>query len=973
MKKINEDIKPTLTQPVSPMSKKYESNFKQTMSKDHIKLNEKDELLNEVDELLSEAEQSLKKKIFSLSKMETLVFSDPKLTAVYNEMSENGEEKYGYHYNETIMNMLFNDYVLNSPKYLQKYKMAIPKEKKRRDKSGINQLKKTGEKTMSAEKAAAKIPQPTVQSVTTEETITNEETGAASSGAFAPALGFKKPVDETTTSASSGAYVGPAAWGSGDLMKKGKSNPMLKKPLWHGGTVIQESNYLTDPQGFEKYINVLNEEMNLGYQEKMADDYHQSHDGSNNGLGVSEIPQTSKRTELKKGIDDNTSLYIGQDVDKMRDDDVKILHNDMTKSNSYFPHKDNPNLPDDGISGKKNVKETSIRNNTISKEDNYIIDKTNAFTSDGIKNWDTGNRNVELNTLKTDTMDKPDLNNMEEAYNRDMYSTKEDLKQLIQSVKQRTGKGLTKEHYPMLAGEALYTVAIILANRMLPISWNELPDINSMWDYIDENGNMSYDKLIAAVKEAVNDRLAEEGYSLDDLMGEGQSESQVQPLNELSLHDTVEYVSDRQGEEPFEMGGIKWQFVNAKYPNGKIDIGVYRFGHDLVYDYSKWREAMNINETDHSMIGDTDQTMANKPQATGTLSGGGVQLGMTDIKENYNIFEELNNELNAYSIHHKKLMKMAEDRKPSALVLRDRVGSENEKNFKKDLQHSGTKEIIDVEKELMYKDQQTEVGKDPQKLGQDLEKTELKATKGTAFENVGDSTNEKGNEIPKRNMTTKEQDEVNLYRKGQHSLVYDNKPSEKFEERMKKDMGDNVYEIRQKQMKDFGKMPMYNKENVYTQLTKVPTTQYNKTKSGWNDPKGVSESMISGRYRDALNKSKIIDFMLNEVKLLKQTSEDTLKEMFKLDFTGLGNSYKGRTHDNKVSVNESVVDALSTHKYYTDGKQVFAIKNPAINLNENEVKEKPVVNEQANKMKHLLGYKPEKYINTSETKKKRGF
>jgi hypothetical protein len=33
---------------------------------------------------------------------------------------------------------------LNSPKYLQKYKQAVPKEKTRRDQSGINQLKKSG-------------------------------------------------------------------------------------------------------------------------------------------------------------------------------------------------------------------------------------------------------------------------------------------------------------------------------------------------------------------------------------------------------------------------------------------------------------------------------------------------------------------------------------------------------------------------------------------------------------------------------------------------------------------------------------------------------------------------------------------------------------------------------------------------------------------------------------------------------------
>jgi hypothetical protein len=146
--KTNEEIfKPTLNKPVADQSKNFEKNFNKTMKQTAPSVK-----LNEVDELLTEKEQSLKKKIFSLPKMEALVFADPKLTVVYNDMSEDGEERFGYHYNETIMNIIFNDYVLNSPKYLQKYKISIPKKKKRRDKSGINQLRKTGEKTMKSMK-----------------------------------------------------------------------------------------------------------------------------------------------------------------------------------------------------------------------------------------------------------------------------------------------------------------------------------------------------------------------------------------------------------------------------------------------------------------------------------------------------------------------------------------------------------------------------------------------------------------------------------------------------------------------------------------------------------------------------------------------------------------------------------------------------------------------------------------------------
>lgn len=815
--------------------------------------------LMETDNLLTEKEQSLKKKIFTLAKMEALVFADPKLSQVYDEMAENGEERYGYHYNETIMNMIFNDYVLNSPKYLQKYKMAIPKEKKRRDKSGINQLKKSGEEKMNK---------------TNNDVDETTGAGGGGAGAFASALGYQEKVVETSTTGSvggtgmpSGGYETPSAWGAGDLIKGSKS-PAITKPIWTGGKIIQESNYLVNPDGFAKYIDALNEDVNAGYMES------------------------------------NTN------------------------------------------------------------SDN------------------TGN----------------------------MITTRDQLKQM-----KAEGKKITPDIVPLLAGEALHAVAIMLANKMLPISWDDLPDINSMWDYIDENGGMTAKELNLAVKEAVDERLSEEGFegmmdedrkyapnpnqhgfngmdweadvwdklengykmNNNDVTGLMTKEkdfisqrhrekgdpnavadelwhkhsgglNEQKPLNELSLHDAVEYVSDRQGEDPFMLGGIKWQFVNAKYPDGKIDIGVYRFGHDVVYDYAAWRESMNINETESSMIGDSQSgTMAFKGQPEGTVSAGGnVPTGMNNgggLNEENPLFEELNKELNAYSIHHNKLMKMSEDKKPSSLVQVDRLGKENQTNFKKDLGTSGTKEIIDVQKELEWLDQQTNVGDNPHKFSEDIEKDVLKRTKGVALKNVGNSTGNDGKEIPKRNLTTQEQDEVNEYRLGMNKLKYD-RTSDKFEERMKEDMGDDLYKQGKDYLKKTSEQPMYNK-----------------------DVQPVSEAMITGRYYDDLNKSHIVDFDLSEVIL-----RESVDNMFPIDFTGLGNSYRGRTEDYKVKINETVVNAINSHKFFTDGTKIFAVSASKV-INENKGKNKQVVNEQFNKMKHLLGYEPHGYINTSETKKNRGF
>ena len=91
-------------------------------------------------------------------------------------------------------------------------------------------------------------------------------------------------------------------------------------------------------------------------------------------------------------------------------------------------------------------------------------------------------------------------------------------------------------------------------------------------------------------------------------------------------------------------------------------------------------------------------------------------------------------------------------------------------------------------------------------------------------------------------------------------------------------------------------------------------------------------------------------------------------------FRSLGNSLYSRSVNKSIAINEAVVNALETHKFFTNGKDVFAVKNQAEKINESEQKvEKPVVNEQVDKMKHLLGYKPNNFVDTKNVKKNRGF
>ena len=332
------------------------------------------------------------------------------------------------------------------------------------------------------------------------------------------------------------------------------------------------------------------------------------------------------------------------------------------------------------------------------------------------------------------------------------------------------------------------------------------------------------------------------------------------------------------------------------------------------------------------------------------------------MDENMKELEKINEYLEKLQKIHNDLN---EDRKPSTLVMKDRLGNENDKNFKADLKHSGTKEIIDTTKELAGKDnswadQQTDVGKDPMKLGADIEKEVLKNTKGDALKNVGDSANYKGDEIPKRNLTGDEQDEVDLYRKGLGDYVYDSK-DKKFDERMKRDMGDKEYKKREDRLKFNADAPMYNKDTqpVEDGIEKV---QFDREKSGWNERMGLKETALTGKYTDELGNTRFFDFNSLNVQEVKDSKKGAF---FKMDLTGLGNRY-----DSKVHMLESVENVINEWSFYTDGKNnVFVEKNASTLLTETEHKEETSpVNEQYDKMQHLLGYDPKSFTNTKNLK-----
>jgi len=71
----------------------------------------------------------------------------------------------------------------------------------------------------------------------------------------------------------------------------------------------------------------------------------------------------------------------------------------------------------------------------------------------------------------------------------------------------------------------------------------------------------------------------------------------------------VEYLRPMQDEEPFMMGGTKYEFVRARYPDGRIDIGVYSTAGDVTYGYRHWRKMMNLDRTATNPINRFDKTL----------------------------------------------------------------------------------------------------------------------------------------------------------------------------------------------------------------------------------------------------------------------------------------------------------------------------------------------------------------------------
>jgi hypothetical protein len=57
----------------------------------------------------------------------------------------------------------------------------------------------------------------------------------------------------------------------------------------------------------------------------------------------------------------------------------------------------------------------------------------------------------------------------------------------------------------------------------------------------------------------------------------------------------VEFHSEATGEPVFTINDNNYQYVNARYPDGRIDLGIYHKESDRVMDYHGGRKLLGID------------------------------------------------------------------------------------------------------------------------------------------------------------------------------------------------------------------------------------------------------------------------------------------------------------------------------------------------------------------------------------------
>lgn len=175
-----------------------------------------DETMNTLDEATSAYGRG---KLFNIQAMKDIIADDNHLTSQYSKMKERGKEIFGYHYNEIILSVMFLKYIKSNKEKFTKYL-------KYKDQAVKDQMLDKDKQEALKNQAYLDSKKP----ATSSSDKTEEES-----------------LDETTTSASSGAYSSPVAFA------KNKENWRFGKNGGMEGATVIEPNTNQHVQGINAY------------------------------------------------------------------------------------------------------------------------------------------------------------------------------------------------------------------------------------------------------------------------------------------------------------------------------------------------------------------------------------------------------------------------------------------------------------------------------------------------------------------------------------------------------------------------------------------------------------------------------------------------------------------------------------------------------------------------------------------------
>ncbi len=849
------------------------------------------DIISEIDSSLNEAEKEKKKTIvFNLAKMEYVVHNDPDLSEFYNKMVEENKDLYGYHYNEAIMNIIFNVKVLKNDKYLRMYKNAPVKKKKRRDKYGAEDLKTPSTKRR--------------EKLEKEREKRKEK---------------KKMQNETTSASGSGAYASPYAWAGG-------SKPMRREPIWKGGVVIQEG----DETLLEHHLNTKEEKIEFIIN-NVGDKYgseEELFDLTDNALDVVYL-----NVEKEMGIDDISPEDLEDiDIEEVEVDDLDESSKDKQRYKNMLKdlQGDDYDLDDiddellDTLSTKKEKFKKKEINNESFADLNEEDDKREMIVA-----TDKNIKEVVIQQIE-ELGDDADLNHIDVSQVTNMYKL----------FKHSNFNGNISQWDVSNVEIMIETFAFSKFNGDIS-NWNvkKVEFMGGM--FFKSNFNQDISKWnVSNVRymygmfggTTFNHNISNWDVSsvenARDIFYECSIKDEFKP--NFNEHTLIEEVNE--DERLDESSKDKQRYKNLlkglqgnDYELDDIEDKLDKYNNKNKKKSKKNEkelvdEASIIEPSDNtiSMSRDEDDSMKmTKPLTTSTVSG---------IDEDEELLKS----------HKEFISEIAVKRHPSMIRV-DRVKNQNKNNFKQGIDRIN--DIQTAQEEITTVDE-------PQKYSDDIEKEVLKRTKGQSFKNVGNSANEKGDEIPKGNITKDEEEELDTIRDGMHTLKYTREPDSRFEERMKRDMGDDMYDKRKRSLEAKKNMPMYIKDK---------------------QPISEDYSML-GVYNDKFGKDNFITIKPGNISLV---NEEYVNEnnYIRIKTEGLGNRV-----NNRFRLNESVDKLIESVDFYINESNGYIVgiekSNSKGMINESvENTSKSIINEShLNKMRSLIDYRPSKYIDTVKSK-----